>query len=298
MNDTQEHHEEQDRRVFTFDSIRDDYKIRVQLLVTGRKPGETKYKQVDDHNGNNYLARRIPEFLPLYDQLPQATTSKQQWGEEEGCTSPFLVLRTKSDVINKVNEDLFFLRSVDNHDGTLSNMEWTQETNETVIAKKTQQKFRDEKKKQEKKRKDDTLDPLPKMSHADMKTKLEAIENNACLGYLPGGLEVLLPTPAPPPPPTPPPLPMERGDSDAICDGLGYEEAVTNIAMSLLQEKILKLEQLAASQEERLGNLENGLAREVASLKRDNAYLETCNANLEERVKSLEGGGWDKRIRR
>jgi hypothetical protein len=167
-----------------------------------------------------------------------------------------------------------------------------------VIAKKTQQKFRDEKKKQEKKRKDDTLDPLPKMSHADMKTKLEAIENNACLGYLPGGLEVLLPTPAPPPPPTPPPLPMERGDSDAICDGLGYEEAVTNIAMSLLQEKILKLEQLAASQEERLGNLENGLAREVASLKRDNAYLETCNANLEERVKSLEGGGWDKRIRR
>jgi hypothetical protein len=68
--------------------------------------------------------------------------------------------------------------------------------------------------------------------------------------------------------------------------------------MSLLQEKILKLEQLAASQEERLGNLENGLAREVGSLKRDNAYLETCNANLEERVKSLEGGGWDKRIRR
>ncbi len=67
--------------------------------------------------------------------------------------------------------------------------------------------------------------------------------------------------------------PMERGDSEAICDGLGYEEAVTNIAMSLLQEKILKLEQLAASQEECLESLENGLAREVASLKRDNAYL-------------------------
>jgi hypothetical protein len=35
---------------------------------------------------------------------------------------------------------------------------------------------------------------------------------------------------------------MERGDSEAICDGLGYEEAVTNIAMLLLQEKILKQE--------------------------------------------------------
>lgn len=165
----------EEEEAIIFAQIQPEDQNRVVLCVDGRKAGG--FAAVNKHNKSTLWTLRISALWRAYEQLPQTGTKKAAGGHFE----------TKRDVVNKVNEAIVFLKSVDNANGNLENMTWKYETNEKLIIEKTEQKLRDEKKKW---RIQNGTDTAPLLTPQELNVILSSTQNNAALGYASDSLSI------------------------------------------------------------------------------------------------------------